>query len=367
MAFIKIPTISSITEGYKQVKSTIDNTVADWLGQTPMGQYYQQQELDRIQRQRQQQYAGDITTATSKLGAISSGYPTTEAERISLLNMVRPDIAAINQVPALREQYLAGRDGGGPPTMRDVPPQQLAQEIPGVDPFTFDYDTQVRKAYDSLAKFYEKLIGFAKGDLDLAKRMLEYTYQQGMRETTSEFAERTAEVIREETIEVPKLITALPRRGVLASGFGGEQKRVQEEGYQARKDVLSRVKADTESRLSKEREFTLEERETGYEKRGFDLERERRKESQEMARTERGVASDVYTAQLQKQSQEEARRTTNIQTRYTGGIIGDAGGGDTSDKWQGKDAQGREYGGWYWKPELNKAQRYWGGDTWTDQ
>lgn len=372
--WIKIPTLSSIKQGYQNVKTNIDNTVADALSGTPVAKYFQQQELDRIQKQRQQEYAGNVQTAKAKLQAVSSGLPITEEERMRLVNIVNPQIAQINQSPVARAEYerqkqineiLRNEGGGGQPPI-DVPGQTLEQPIPGVDEFTFDWDTEVRKAYDSLQNFYAKLLDFAQGDLTLAKRALEYTYQQGMRETAAEFGERMGEVAREKAIEIPKLITDLNRKGMYFSGSGGKKRDIQREGYQAREDALARIKSDTESRLTKEREFNIAGEESGFAKRKFDLERERQKESMDMAQIERQVKSDKFNAQLQKQAQEENRNVQNVQSKYTGSLLGDAGGA-TTGKWQGKDSQGREYGGWYWRPELNRAQRYFGGDDWRDQ
>lgn len=259
----------------------------------------------------------ELATAQTAQAAINAGYEASPEQQKqitqTLQNYYNVQGTATNP-PGI---------GGGPSiNPQDYPTQQLAQEIPGVDPFTFNWVAETQKAYDSLADFYNKLLSFAGGRLDLAKRMLEYTYQSGMRELTSEYEFNMGELMREQAVEVPKLITALNRRGVYDSGFGQEDVRRQGEGYTAREQILTSEKERKAEDLLKDREFGLEEQTQTYEERKFDLERERRKESEEMAANQRAIKGDIYQSQLEKQAQEEARRTQNVAAQATGQIAG---------------------------------------------
>jgi hypothetical protein len=254
-------------------------------------------------------------------------------------------------------------------TPQDYPTQTLEQEIPGVAPFTFNWVEEVQKAYNALEDFYNKLLDFAGGDLDLAKRMLAYSYSQGIRETGEAFESQIGELGREKEIEVPRLQTAQNRRGTFFSGFGGRERDIQTEGYGARQLAIEREKENKESRLRADYEFGGEEAQTSFNKRKFDLERERRKEAQEMAGYQRNVKADIYGAELGRASQEEMRSVQNKTAQATGQIGSQPAGPEvTQGGATGRvaDSTGRLYGGWYDNPQTGKNQRYWGNNVWTD-
>jgi hypothetical protein len=219
----------------------------------------------------------------------------------------------------------------------------LEQQIPNVDPFTYNWESETQKSYDALSDFYKQLLDFAGGRLDLAKRMLEYTYQQGMREAKETYETTAGELERIFPEETARYIAEYNRRGMLGAGFGKEAGRRLEEGQEARTLANERNLANKESRLRAQRGFELEESERGYKEEVVPLERQRRKESEQMARDKYTIESAKYDAQLQKQLQEEQRRTQNVANQYSSGVYQGTSGGSRPSGYGSGDAEFRRY------------------------
>lgn len=371
---IKFPTPQAITNFVtKAVQPAISTAGKVWAA-TPLAQpdqnYYA--ELARIQAERNLKAQQEAATAQSLLAAVAAGRrvdPARVAEAQRAVSSGKAMAASGGNITG------GGGAGGGTNTTMQSPGQiTVGQDIPGVQPLTYDWTSEVQTAYNSLADFYQKVLDFAGGRLDLAKRMLEYTYQQGMRETTEEFESKMGEWTRVTPQETAAMQTGLNKRGVLSSGFGAEDTRILAEGQEARKTAIERAKANAESRLTQAKGFGMEEAQQTYGETTFDLERQRRKEAEQMAANKYNLKSTIFGAELDKQMGQENRNIRNI----TSGILSSVAGGGrveptgpivTKDGASGRvaDNTGRLYGGWYVNPATGKSQRYWGSNTWTDQ
>jgi len=260
----------------------------------------------------------------------------------------------------------------------------LEQTIPNVKPFSYPWVEETQSAYKALEPFYQKLLDFAGGKMDLAKRMLEYTYQQGIRENAQEYEKQTGEYKRLFPQEIASVITSLNKRGAISSGFGQQERGFLGESQAARQLAVERARENRESRLTNERGFGIEEAGQTLEKTKFDLERQKRSESEQMALSNYGIKSDQFRSQLEKQQQEEARRAQNVTTSMLGGIASGSTTGNTTQSATSKppeptgpiitkggatgkvaDTTGRLYGGWYSNPATGKVQQYWGNNYWT--
>jgi hypothetical protein len=224
------------------------------------------------------------------------------------------------------QRYQQG-GGGAPGQITSQGAITMTQQTPGVDPFTYDWTGETQNAYNALKDFYGKLLDFTGGRLDLAKRMLEYTYQQGMRETTEEFETSKGEYERLFPQETAQMQTGLNKRGVLQSGFAAEDIRTLDEGQKARMQAVERAKADKESRLSAQRGFEVESEEKKFEEDKFNLERQRRAESEQMASRKYGIEGEKYNAQLAKAGQTENQR---VQALTNAAITGSVSGTGTT-------------------------------------
>ena len=219
------------------------------------------------------------------------------------------------------------------PSMAGIPttaPPSVTLEsgFPGVAPLNFNFAEEQRKAYESLKPFYDKLLSFTGGRLDLAKRVMEYTYQQGMRESQQEYQQRIGELDIADPREKEQLQTAQNRRGILESGFGATERGRQTEQQGLRREAVERALEGRESRLSAERGFGLEEKQRGFAEERFGLERERRGEASGMTKDVLGVKSQMFQSQLGKAAQDEARR---VREKETGALSSLYGGGGTSN------------------------------------
>lgn len=260
----------------------------------------------------------------------------------------------------------------------------LGQTIPNVKSFSYPWVEETQSAYKALEPFYAKLLEFAGGKMDLAKRMLEYTYQQGIRENAQEYEAQTGEYKRLFPQEIASMITSLNSRGAISSGFGQQERGVLTESQGARQLAVERARENRESRLTSERGFGLEEAGQTLEKTKFDLERQKRSESEQMALSNYGIKGDIFRSELEKQGQEEARRAQNVTSSMLGGIAGGSTTGNTTSAPTTKppeptgpivtkngatgrvaDTTGRLYGGWYSNPSTGKVQQYWGNNYWT--
>lgn len=199
----------------------------------------------------------------------------------------------------------------------------------------FDYQAKTNEAYKALENFYNKLLDFAGGRMDLAKRTLEYIYQQGMRESAQEYEQSTAEQGLLFPRETAETTTGLNKRGVYFSGFGQEDVGTLKKSQDLRRIAVERAKENRQTRLQTERELDLAKTGSGYEEEKFNLERQRRQEAQGMAKDTYAVDSANYEANLQKSLQDETRNAQKIAN--TTGINAStastsAGGFTSSDK-----------------------------------
>ena len=187
----------------------------------------------------------------------------------------------------------------------------LESGFPDVAPLTFDFGAEQRKAYEALRPFYSKLLSFAGGKLDLAKRILGYTYDQGMRESEQEFEESA----RSEALTIPEeretLVGQQHRRGVLESGFGETQRGRLEERQNLRREAIQRALESRESRLGADLGFGKEKGEREFQEEQFGLERERRQEAGDVAGKRFGIKRDIFSSQLAQAGREESRRTAD--------------------------------------------------------
>lgn len=179
--------------------------------------------------------------------------------------------------------------------------------------FNFDLEESQKRAYELLKPFYEKIIQFAQGDLDLAKRIVQYTFDQGMRENQQEYQASVAEAGRLTAEETPQLLTEQNRRGILESGFG-QQARVRQSARQtARADAIQKAYENRTSRAEKEKEFGTEREERAFEQFKFEQERDRRQEARDIAQTQFGIAQSKYQTQLAQAQQQEAQRVQDLE------------------------------------------------------
>lgn len=163
--------------------------------------------------------------------------------------------------------------------------------------------------------------------MDLAKRMLEYTYTQGMREATQENEQAAKELALATPKETANLLSDLNKRGVYNSGFGAQDRESLKSSQDLRALAIQRALENKTSRLETQKGFGLEEATRTAEEDKFNLERQRRNEADTMATRQYGMQSDKYGAQLGVAGQEEQRRVQGLANEATTGVVG---GGTTS-------------------------------------
>lgn len=196
----------------------------------------------------------------------------------------------------------------------------------GFPSFNFDLATQQAEAYARLKPFYDKILSFTGGRLDLAKRIIEYTYEQGMRESTDEYNQAKAEQGLIFPQEKSEQQTTQNRRGVLESGFGATDRSRLQESQELRQQAVERALRDRESRLTSQRGFGLEEKQRGFEEEKFGQERERRQEASGMAMDKFAMQSAQYGMEVAKKTREEQREIQAKQNAYMSGSSGGGGG-----------------------------------------
>jgi len=188
---------------------------------------------------------------------------------------------------------------------------------PGQYPqFNFDFEKEQANAYEQLKPFYEKIVSFAQGDLDLAKRVLEYTYQTGMRESKAEQTAGQQELANIMPQETAQLATTQNKRGILTSGFGATERGQLSESQRLRQEAIDRAAQSREASLTSSREFGTEEKQKGYEQTAFQSERDRRKEAMDLAQSKAGIESSKYAAQLGQFNYAETQRAQAESDKY---------------------------------------------------
>lgn len=238
----------------------------------------------------------------------------------------------------------SGETYSGPPSaytqFPDMPMPKLISEpvkfpgYAGVPEFTFDYAAEQQKAFEQLKPFYDKLLNFAGGRLDLALRILDYSYQQGMREASSSHELST----REQAITFPQeqeaKQTEQNRRRILESGFGGTERKRLDESQTLRREAVDRALKERESRLGSEFGFGKEEKYRGFDEERFGLMREKQQEALGMAGQKFGIQSGIYQANIGAATAEEAKRAREAANAgYSGGGGGSVDLAGKDDRW----------------------------------
>lgn len=188
------------------------------------------------------------------------------------------------------------------------PPTAGAINLPGyagAPSFTFDFAAEQERAYKELEPFYRKIIEFSQGDIDLAKRILEYTYRSGVREAKGETELERRKMTSEFPAERERLMAEQNRRGVLTSGFGGTERGRLAEQQAIRSLAVERALENREGQLAASRGFGMEKEQKGYQRGLFDVERERRKEATELSQSRYGIKQAQYQAELGRKTFEE--------------------------------------------------------------
>lgn len=179
--------------------------------------------------------------------------------------------------------------------------------------FNFDFAAEQEKAYQQLKPFYDKMLDFAKGDLDLAKRMINYTYEQGTRESTQQAEQETAQNKLLFPTETNQLQTTQNQRGILSSGFGNTERERLKQSQALRQEAVQRALENRQSRLTSEQGFGTEQKNRGFEQSQFDQERQKRKEASDLALQKFGIESTKYNMEFNKAQAEEQRRQQALQ------------------------------------------------------
>src|SRR3990167_2169962 len=190
-----------------------------------------------------------------------------------------------------------------------------------------EYLTQVRQGElgKQLETFYNQVLEFAKGDLSLAKRIINYTYESGMREAKTDFELEQRRMGVEFPEEKRQLETGLNRRGLLGGGYtgiaGGERTR-QLENQAIRREAVDRALKQREENLVRTKEFGTEKEQLGYE-RGFqDITQRKEQDYYKLAQEQAGLAAQKYQAAVgQKQFEEQkatARESLDLQRKMAG-------------------------------------------------
>lgn len=161
--------------------------------------------------------------------------------------------------------------------------------------FGFNFEEETKKAYEKLKPYYSKILEYTKGDVELAKRIIKFEYDQGTRESKSEFELRQ----REQAITFPQergeMVAGLGRRGIVggatekelwggtAGGLAGQTAGRLVESQKVRQEAIERALEERESRLEAGKEFKTEDVERGLKKETQQLSRAHEREAGEMA------------------------------------------------------------------------------------
>jgi hypothetical protein len=365
MAFtFKIPTPQAL------LKTIVNNPITGWI---PAQQQANQNLLTQQEIAAKQNQQRNVMQSLGQYPVDSLG-----TTRKTYYNPQTGQYQSYPVGAAAPQADTTGSGGGGGTTPKQQITQQdtnLGAEIPGVQPNTFNWASETNKAYDSLKAFYAKLLEFTQGDLDLAKRVLNYTYDQGMRESQQSFEESTKQQKQLFPQEQETLLGALNKRNVYFSGFGGNERTQLKENQDLRALQVQRALENSTSRLTESRETGVQEQANKLTQSKFNLESQRRKEAEGMAQNKYSIGTDIYGTELDKATQAENRRVGTIANQATAQLTGaPAGSKEPTGKTvtQGgatgriADSSGRLYGGWYPNPATGKSQRYWGSNQWSD-
>lgn len=182
----------------------------------------------------------------------------------------------------------------------------------GFPRFSFDLETEQRAAFEKLKPFYEDLLNMSKGDLDLAKRMLEFTYTQGTRESQQEYEQATREQAYQFPQEQRAFQEEMNRRGMLQSQVTqtGQQPGRFElgESQGLRAEAVKRALENRRETLTQSRGFGLEGEQNKFAREEKNLAKDQRTEASGMAMNKFNMESAKYGAQVGEWSANESRR-----------------------------------------------------------
>ena len=173
--------------------------------------------------------------------------------------------------------------------------------------------------------FYENVLNFAKGDLDLAKRIINYTYESGIREAKTDFELEQRRMGQEFPEEKRQLDTGLNRRGLLGGGYtgvaGGERTR-QIENQAIRREAVDRALKQREENLLRTKEFGQEKENIGYAKGAQDISRQKEQDVYRLAERQSGLEQQKYGAAVGQfqfgEQQKIAKESLDLQRKAVG-------------------------------------------------
>lgn len=184
----------------------------------------------------------------------------------------------------------------------------------------FDFEAETLAAFEKLRPYYEKILGLAKGDVALAKRIIEFDYTQGTRESKGEFEQRSREQALLFPSEQGQLIAGLGQRGLVGgttekelragtgAGLAGTKAGQLKESQTTREEAIKRALDDREARLIKDKEFKTEDVERGFETKEQQLSRQHEQEAGQMAGIKFGRETTLEQMQRQADATAEASR-----------------------------------------------------------
>jgi hypothetical protein len=329
---------------YQNVNNTFWNNLAGvtppWMpvaGFNPQATALQKQQEQRLAALQQQQ----VINEQNRQKAISQGtYPVnlTNVQEGSATQKVYidPNTGGYTYTPS-----NAQIDGGTTGDIGDSGATDTFQNTVTYQPF--DYEGATDRAYASLEGFYNKLLDFAGGRLDLAKRTLEYIYSQGMRESAQDYEASVAEQGLLFPQEQAQKQTDLNKRGVYFSGFGAEDRTNLQKSQDLRRLAVERAKENRNTRLETERGLNLEKETGAFNEEKFNLERQRRKEAQGMAIDEYNIKGENYQAETDKALEDEGRNTQKIANQTYSGSLSNTGTGTSGGMSSDDKARFRQY------------------------
>jgi hypothetical protein len=172
----------------------------------------------------------------------------------------------------------------------------------------------MQQMYEKLKPFYTKVLETAGGDLDLAKRVIEYTYQSGMRQSSEDYAASKGQEALQFPQEKEAQATKLNQRGVYSSGIANTERTRLSTDQALRDEIVERALKNREESLASSRGFGLEEKQRGYQSGLLDTETKQRQEAAGMTANAYGMKSAEYQAglsQYQIQQQNKAQSMAN--------------------------------------------------------
>lgn len=189
--------------------------------------------------------------------------------------------------------------------------------------WSFNYEQEQKAAFEKLRPYYEKILNFAKGDLNLAKEIIGFTYKQGMRETREQYEISSREEALLRPAEREQLATGLSRRGLIGSrtpglptgGLAGQETRKLTERQNIRQQVMENARASQEARAIKEKQFETKKAETGLAKETQQLGREHEAESIKSALGGMGIQQVAYGAKVGEWQAAEQRRVAEMEQK----------------------------------------------------